>query len=99
MTKVKKPEDFIDWFNKQRNLNTAEEVAELYRPLKGEDDVVYDYEVTKQGKYFVIKGGTDELMLTEKSRQQFIKYLDSLSPMDLGIEGQIMFDHAMERDD
>lgn len=87
--------DFKSWLDNQ-GLEGAEDMLQVYRPVSA-SETGWAYSIIPEGVGYVVKGGEEELFLTERSRMAFTKYMDSL--YELGVEGQYMFDHAMSKDD
>lgn len=91
--------DYAAWLERQ-GIESVEEMLQIYRPVAfGETGWTYELvpvETGPAGRY-ILKGGAEDLLLTEKSKSAFVKYMDSL--YELGIEAQAMFDHAMSKND
>ena len=89
--------DFKAWLD-QENIESAEEMLHVYRPV-ADNETGWKYEVmpTKKSGNVIIEGGEEPLLLTEKSRAAFVKYMDSL--YETGVECQAAFEHAMARND
>ena len=91
--------DYVVWLEEQ-GIECAEDMQQIYRPVAfGETGWAYELvpiETGSAGRY-ILKGGTEDLLLTEKSKSAFVKYMDSF--YELGVEAQAMFDHAMSKDD
>ena len=91
--------DFAGWLD-QEGFDTAEDLLQVYRPVRdGETGWTYTLEPIRKGALgrFLLKGGAENLLLTQKSRDAFVEYMDSL--YELGVEGQAAFEHAMAKDD
>ena len=91
--------DFKEWLDEE-GIETAEDLLQVYRPVKdSEPGWAYEIEPITKGTpgRVLLKGGSDDLLLTPTSRQAFVRYMDSF--YELGVEGQAMFEHAMARDD
>lgn len=91
--------DFVGWLD-QEGLESAEELLQVYRPVKDEEDGwAYSLQPIEKGPKgrFLLKGGSEDLLLTEKSRGAFVDYMDSL--YELGVDGQAVFEHAMAKAD
>ena len=91
--------DYVAWLDEQ-GIECAEDMQQIYRPVAfGEQGWAYELvsvETGPAGRY-ILKGGSNDLLLTEKSKDAFVKYMDS--HYELGVEAQAMFDHAMSKDD
>lgn len=91
--------DFVGWLD-QEGFDTAEDLLQVYRPVRNaEKGWKYTLETIQKGsrKRFLLKGGVEDLLLTQKSREAFVEYMDSI--YELGVEGQAAFEHAMAKDD
>ena len=91
--------DFKAWLDAE-NIEYAEEMQQIYRPVAfGETGWAYELVPVAPGPAgrYILKGGAKDLLLTEKSKSAFAKYMDSF--YELGVEAQAMFDHAMSKDD
>ena len=90
--------DFKVWFENLDIDGDIEEIHSLYHAVK-DNDSAYGYEIDWNGeRMFVSSSNADEtLLLTEKSRGAFIKYLDSRSESEVDIERD--FQRAMQKDD
>ena len=90
--------DFKEWLG-QEDIKTAEEMLSVFRPVKNnEKGWKYTLEPARgSSENVILTGGDNDLVLTPKSRDAFIKYMDS--QFETGVEGQAAFDHAMERND
>ena len=89
---------FEDWLAEE-GIETAEEMLAVYRPVK-DDETGWKYTVIPAkgpAGNVIVTGGFNDLFLTPKSREAFIKHMDS--KYELGVEAQYAFDHAMEKDD
>ena len=91
--------DYAAWLEEQ-GIECAEDMLQVYRPVaSGESGWNYELipvETGPSGRY-ILKGGDNDLLLTEKSRGAFIKYMDSL--YEIGVECQAAFEHAMSKED
>lgn len=89
--------DFKEWFENE-GLATAGEIVQIYRPLAGTDTDDYVYSVTRNnaGNY-VVTGGEEVLVLTEKSRKAFLSFMNAL--YEEGIEARDAFEQAMSHND
>ena len=90
--------DFKTWLDNE-GIETAEDMLQIYRPIRG-DKSGWTYKITHIGKSshdVVVKGGEDDLLLTPRSRLEFVKYMDSL--YETGVECQAAFEHAMALND
>lgn len=90
--------DFKAWLDEE-GIECAEEMVGLYRTVAGTDSG-YGYELKPAagGKNTYLTGTSDTgLVLTPKSRDAFVRYMDSL--YEGGVEAQAYFDHAMAKDD
>ena len=90
--------DYKAWLDAE-NIETAEDMLQIYRPVKG-GETGWTYSVVPvrgTSQNVIVKGGEDDLLLTPKSREAFVKYMDSL--FELGVDGQYALDHAMQKDD
>ena len=90
--------DFKVWLENE-GIETAEDMLQVYRPVKdSETGWQYELEPAKGGNgNYILKGGDRNLVLTPKSRDAFVKHMDSR--FELGVEGQYALDHAMQKDD
>lgn len=91
--------DFAGWLD-QEGFDTAEDLLQVYRPVRNaEKGWKYTLEPIRKGtrERFLLKGGVEDLLLTQKSRDAFAEYMDSI--YELGVEGQAAFEHAMAKDD
>ena len=90
--------DYKAWLDAE-NIDTAEDMLQIYRPVK-DDETGWVYTIVPVrgvSPNVIVKGGKNDLLLTPKSRDAFVKYMDSL--FELGVEGQYALDHAMEKND
>lgn len=90
--------DFKAWLDNE-SIETAEEMLQVYRPVK-DAETGWQYElrpVAGGSGNFILFGGDCNLVLTPRSREAFIKYMNSR--FELGVEGQYALDHAMEKND
>ena len=92
---MKRETDFKAWLDDQ-GIECAEDMLQIYRPVSA-SETGWAYSVSPEGCGYVVRGGEQELFLTDRSRAAFVRYMDSL--FELGVEGQYMFDHAMSKDD
>ncbi len=71
--------DYKAWLDAE-NIETAEDMLQIYRPVNsGETGWTYSVVPARGGSpNVIVKGGEDDLLLTPKSREAFIKYMDSL---------------------
>lgn len=88
--------DFKEWLENQYGIDGAEDLLQIYRPIANQEDG-WMYSMVPEGDGYVVRGGEKELYLTQRSRDAFVKYMDSLH--ELGVEGQAAFDKAMRRED
>ena len=90
--------DYKAWLDAE-GIDTAEDMLQIYRPVKsGETGWAYSAVPARDGSpNVIVRGGEDDLLLTPKSREAFVKYMDS--QFELGVEGQCALDHAMEKND
>lgn len=97
-TEMSTQTDFKVWFENLDIDGDIEEIHSLYHAVK-DNDSAYGYEIDWNGeRMFVSSSNADEtLLLTEKSRGAFIKYLDSRSESEVDIERD--FQRAMQKDD
>ena len=91
--------DFKEWLALE-GVETAEDMLQVYRPVK-DNEKGWKYSLSpvptgSSGRY-ILSGGDEDLLLTSKSREAFIKYMDSM--FELGVEGQYAYEHAMGKDD
>ena len=88
--------DFKAWLDFE-SIETAEDMLQVYRPVK-DNEKGWKYSLspvpTGPSGSYVLSG---DLLLTSKSREAFIKYMDSL--FESGVEGQYAYEHAMGKDD
>lgn len=91
--------DYKAWLDAE-GIDTAEDMLQIYRPVK-DDETGWVYEIMPargvSSPNVIVKGGKTDLLLTPKSREAFVKHMDSL--FESGVEGQYAFDHAMEKND
>ena len=90
--------DFKDWLE-QEGIETAEDMLSVYRPVK-DNETGWQYTVQPargSSGNVILTGGNNDLVLTPKSRDAFIKYMDS--QFETGVEGEAAFEHAMAKDD
>lgn len=90
--------DYKDWLDAE-GIEMAEDMLQVYRPVANkENGWKYEIKPARGGADRVIlTGGENDLLLTEKSRAAFVKYMDSL--YELGVEGQAADEYAMAQND
>lgn len=88
--------DFKEWLDNQSGIDGAEDLLQIFRPIADREDG-WQYTMKEDGDGFVVSGGEGCLFLTQRSRDAFIRYMDSL--YELGVEGQAAFEHAMAKND
>ena len=91
--------DFKEWLA-LKGVETAEDMLQVYRPVKDNEkgwQYLLSPVLTGPSGRYILSGGDEDLLLTSKSREAFIKYMDSM--FELGVEGQYAYEHAMGKDD
>lgn len=90
--------DFKAWLD-QEDIQSAEDMLQIYRPVtNNEKGWMYEVKPAKGNKGgVIIEGGEEPLLLTEKSRTAFVKYMDSL--YETGVECQAAFEYAISQND
>jgi hypothetical protein len=90
--------DFKDWLELE-GIETADDMLSVYRPVKN-NETGWQYALGPakgSSGNVILTGGCNDLVLTPKSRDAFIKYMDS--KFETGVEEEAAFEHAMARDD
>lgn len=90
--------DYQAWLDTE-GFETAEDMLQVYRPVAN-NETGWKYEIKpargSSGRV-ILTGGENDLLLTEKSRAAFIKYMNSR--YELGVEGQAAYESAMAKND
>ncbi len=90
--------DYQAWLDAE-GIETAEEMLQAYRPVAN-NETGWKYAIKPArgaSGQVILTGGENDLLLTEKSRAAFIKYMNSR--YELGVEGQAAYEYAMAKKD